>query len=211
MSDAEAGLIPGQISSIITVIDTISKVYSDVKDPENIPLSFQDTARRLPLIHNTLGVINTHIIGHSPDEESYKEITSVVSKCKDKAFRLEIMFRKVVPQTNTPRLERYGLAVRVFGEGNRVEALTKGILEDIKLLAGNQAVKAATEVEVGKLDKAIEELAAMRPSLPGGTPKNSVNNYGPGTQNANTGDGTQNNNTGPGKLFVGEKQYFGED
>jgi hypothetical protein len=210
MSDAEAGL-PGQISSVITVIETIAKVYSDVKDPENIPLSFQDTARRLPLVQNTLRVTNAHIFKHSPDEEAYKEITSVISKCKDKAFRLEIMFRKVVPQTSTPRLERYGLAVRVFGEGNRVEALTKGIWEDIKLLAGNQTVKAATEVEVGKLDKAIEELAAMPPSLPEATSKNSFNNYGPGTQNANTGDGTQNNNTGPGKLFVGEKQYFGED
>jgi hypothetical protein len=82
----------------------------------------------------------------------------------------------------------------------------KGMLEDIKLLVSNQAVKAITEAEVEKLVKAIEEMSAMPPSLPEDSPGNSINNYGFGTINANTGIGTQNNNTGSGKLFIGEKQ-----
>ena len=211
MSGAEAGLVLGLISSIITVIDTIVKVYNDVKDAEGVPITFREITRRLPLIRDTLRIAEAHINGHSLDEESCRAIKPIVEGSKDKALRLEIMFRKVVPQANVSRLDRYRIAVRALGKGNRVETLMKGMLEDVQLLAGNHAIKAATEAEVGKLIKAIEELSAMPSSMSEDMSGNSIYNYGSGTQNVNAGDGTQNNNTGSGKQFIGERQYFGKE
>ena len=210
MSGAEAGLVLGLISSTITIIDTIVKVYNDVKDAGGIPITFREITRRLPLIRNTLGIAEAHITKGSLDGESGRAIKPIVEGCKDKALRLEIMFRKVVPQANISGLDRYRIAIRALGKGNQVEALMKGMLEDVQLLAGNYAIKASTEAEVERLVKAIEELSAMPPSLSKDTPGDSINNYGSGTLNANAGDGTQNNNTGSGKQFIGEKQYFGE-
>ena len=157
MSGAEAGLVLGLISSIITVIDTIVKVCKDVKDAEGIPMTFREITQRLPLIQDTLRIAEAHIDERSLDEESCRAIRPVVEGCKDKALRLEIMFRKVVPQANITRLDRYRIAVRALGKGNRVEALMKGMLEDVQLLAGNHAIKASSKAEVGKLIKAIEE------------------------------------------------------
>ena len=211
MSGAEASLVLGLISSIITVIDTIVKVYNDVKDAEGIPMTFREIAQRLPLIQDTLRISEAHINECSLDEESCRAIKPIVEGCKDKALRLEIMFRKVVPQVNITRLDRYRVAVRALGKGNRVEALMKGVLEDVQLLAGNHAIKASTKAEVGKLIKAIEELSVIPPSISEDTSGYSINNCGFGTQNVNTGDGTQNINIGGGKQFIGERQYFGKD
>jgi len=210
MSGAEAGLVLGLISSIITVIDTIVKVYNDVKEAEGIPTTFREITRRLPLVRDTLRIADTHITERSLDKESCRAIKPILEGCKDKAVRLEIVFRKVVPQGNILRLDRYRIAIRALGKGNKVEALMKGMLEDIQLLAGNYVIKALTAAEVAKLVKAIEEISEMPPSLSEDTPGNSINSYGSGTLNANAGDGTQNNNTGSGRQFIGEKQYFGK-
>lgn len=215
MSATEAGLVLGLISSIITVVDTIAKVYGDVKDAEGIPMAFQEITRRLPLLRDTLRIAEVHITEGGLDEESCRAIKPALAGCKDKALRLEIMFRKVIPQASTPRPERYRLAVNALGEGNQVETLIKGMLEDVILLTGDQVVKATTKAEVEKLIKAIEELSAMPPLVlkdtSKDTPRNSINNYSSGITNANTSKGTQNNNNANGKQFIGTNQYFGED
>jgi hypothetical protein len=209
MLGAEVDLVLGLISSIITVLNTITKVYSDVKDTEGIPTEFQEITQRLPIIQATLRIAKAHISTRGLDEESCRAIKAPIKGCKDKALRLEIIFRKVVPQASAERYERYRLAVHALGEGYRVETLMKGMLEDIKLLARNQAVEAATETEVGKPIQVIKEMARP-PSLLEDTPGNSINNVGRGTINANTDKGTQNNNNANGKQFIGQNQYFGK-
>ncbi|OCK76161.1 SesA protein, partial [Lepidopterella palustris CBS 459.81] len=199
------------INNITSTLDTTAEVYANIKDGEDLPQAFHEVAKKVELVVGTLRIAKTHILKSTPDEKSCKEIKPTVERCKEKASRLENIFHQVVPQASTPRPERYRLAVTALGKGNRVETLMKGMLEDVKLLAGNQAVKAATEAEIGKLVKAIEELVAMPPSLSEDTPGNSINNYGSGTVNANTGEGTQNNNTGSGKQFNGQYQYFGKN
>lgn len=210
MSGAEAGLVLGLVSGTITIIDTVIKVYNDVQDAHGIPSTFREITQRLPLIRNTLGMAEAHIVEGSLDEESCRAIEPIIEGCRDKALHLETIFRRVVPQANISSLDRYRIALRALGKGNRVEVLMKGMLADVQLLAGNQAFK-INEVEIGRLVKAIEELSAMPPSLPEDRPVDSINNYGYGTIFTNTGGGTQNNNTGSGKQFVGEKQYFGKE
>lgn len=206
----EVDPVLGLISSVITVLDTITKVYGDVKDAEAVPKEFREITQRLPIIQATLRIVKAHISTRSLDEESCRAIEGPIQGCKDKALRLEIIFRKVVPQASPERRECYHVAIDALGKGYQVEALIEGILRDIKWLAENPAVNAATEAEVQKLSKAIEELSVMPASQSDDTPRNSMNNYGSGTLNANIDKGNQNNNNASGKQFIGQNQYFGK-
>jgi hypothetical protein len=212
MSGAEAILVLGVISSVITVVETIVKIYNDVKEADGIPATFREAARRLPLVRDTLRIAESRIHDRSLDEEGCRAIKPTVEECKDKALRLELVFRKVMPQGEFSRLERYRIAIRALGQESKVETLMTAMLGDVQLLAQNHAVKAATEAQVGMLAKAIEELAAMPPSMAEeAVEKSSISNYGSGTQNVNTGAGSQNNNTGGGRQFIGENLYFGKE
>ena len=172
---AEVDPVLGLISSVITVLDTITKVYGDVKDAEAVPKEFREITQQLPIIQATLRIVKAHISTRSLDEESCRAIKGPIQGCKDKALRLEIIFRKVVPQASPERLECYRVAIGALGEGYQVEALIDGILRDIKWLAENPAVNAVTEAEaeVQKLAKAIEGLSVMQSD---DAPRNSMNN-----------------------------------
>ncbi|PVH70778.1 hypothetical protein DL98DRAFT_617987 [Cadophora sp. DSE1049] len=221
MSATEADLVVGLISSIIAVLGTIAKVYAAAKDAEDVPTTFREIAQQLPFFRDTLQIVEERINTRRPDDESSRSIKPALAGCKDKALRLEIMFRKVVhvqimlhdsvKLANISRFEHRRLAADTLGKGNPVGSLMNGMLEDVKQLAENHIVKAAAEADIGKLVKAIEELSAMPPSLSEDASGKSINNYGPGTQNVNAGEGTQNNNTGKGRQFIGQNQYFGKD
>jgi hypothetical protein len=204
---AEVDPVLGLISSVITVLDTITKIYRYVKDVEAVPKEFREITQRLPIIQAILQIVKAHISTRSLGEESCRAIKGPIQGCKDKALRLEIIFRKVVPQASPERLECYRVAIGALGEGYQVEALIDGILRDIKWLAENPAVNAVTEAEaeVQKLAKAIEELSVVPASQ---SDENSINNYGSGTLNANIDKGNQNNNNASGKQFIGQNQYF---
>jgi hypothetical protein len=53
---AEVDPVLGLISSVITVLDTITKVYGDVKDAEAVPKEFREITKdsRVPIIQATL-------------------------------------------------------------------------------------------------------------------------------------------------------------
>ncbi|KAH8694325.1 ankyrin repeat-containing domain protein [Phaeosphaeriaceae sp. PMI808] len=210
MSGAEAGQVVGLISSLIAVLNIIGKLYSGVKDAEDIPITFREIARPLLVVQDTLRVAQALINTRGLDEESCSEIKPTMERCKDKALRLETVFRKVTPQASISRHDRYRLAANAFGKESRVETLTKEMLEDVKLLAENPIVKAETEAEVRKLVRAIEELSMLPPPLLEDAPRHPINNYGSGTVNANTGSGTANNNTSSGRQYNGQNQYFGD-
>ncbi|KAH8591315.1 hypothetical protein B0O99DRAFT_663707 [Bisporella sp. PMI_857] len=213
MSGSEGGLVIGWISGTIAIIDAITKVYDATQDAEGLPQAFREVTQRLPLVRDTLQATEGHMKRYNLGDESCIAMKPVVEGCKDKAVRLETIFQKVIPQADTSRLDRYYKAVRTLGKGNRVEALMKGMLEDVQLLAGNHAIKAATEAQIEQLAKAIEELSGISPSLPEHISEDSspaITNYGSGPQNIHSGLGDQNNNTGSGKQYIAQTQNFGK-
>lgn len=85
------------------------------------------------------------------------------------------MFKDVIPQADASRMERYLLAARTLGKGGTVESLMKGVLEDVQLLASSRVMELATEASIAALmRKAIEEVAAIPPSLPDGIPPDPI-------------------------------------
>ncbi|KAL5610683.1 hypothetical protein FOBRF1_006800 [Fusarium oxysporum] len=200
MSGAE---IIGLISGIIGILDAAIKVYSTATDASGLPEAFRTVVQRLPLVKETLQTALKHLNASSSNEELYKAIKPIVDGCADKAARLEVIFRKVIPEVDSSRIERYFFAVKTLGKGNKVESLMKGILEDLQLLVGNRVMKLATKTELGTLVEATKEVEAIPPSLQNERSISSINNYGSGPQNVHTGSGPQNNNNGPGQQFIG--------
>ncbi|ETS77351.1 hypothetical protein PFICI_11225 [Pestalotiopsis fici W106-1] len=200
MSGAE---IIGVVSAIIAILDAAVKVYDTVSDASGLPLAFRDVARRLPLVTETMQTVRQHLDSCNPDESVYKAVEPIADSCKDKASRLERIFREVIPQESASRMQRYKLAFRTLGKGSLVESLMKGILDDVQLLAGNHIMKLGTEADLRRLAEASDEVSTLPPSLPSNTWHGSINNHGSGFQNINTGSGRQINNNGAGQQFIG--------
>ncbi|KAL2007644.1 hypothetical protein VTN00DRAFT_7626 [Thermoascus crustaceus] len=83
--------------------------------------------------------------------------------CKSKAETLSRIFEEVAPKSTTSRTKRYSAALRMIGKENQVEALMKGILMDVQMLAAdhtikaaNHAIEAATQEQVRQLEEAIK-------------------------------------------------------
>lgn len=145
MLGAEAIIVLGVISSIITIVDGTKQVYDAAKNAEGLLKAFHEVADRLLIIRNILDLAKQYINKGDVDEDSCKGVKHVVNTCEKKAKKLNKLFHKVIPTDGALRLERYILAVRTLDKGNQVEVLMKGMLEDIQLLAYEHSMKTATK------------------------------------------------------------------
>ena len=165
MSGAEAIAILGIISSVISIVDGTKQVYDAASNTNGLPEAFREVAARLPIVREILDSAERHIKEGGTNEDSCKAAKNVVEDCQSRAQKLEKLFQDVIPVDGASRAERYISAVKAVGKGNRVETLMKGMLEDLKLLAIKHGMVTETDRREKELIKAIEELAALRPSL----------------------------------------------
>lgn len=204
MSGAE---VIGLVSGILTIIDTISKLYSAIENTHNLPQAFREVGRRLPLIQDTLKIAEERM-NRNDHGTTYAAIRPAVKSCKETAERLKQILQELAPGPDSSRVQRYRLAVRMLGKDSQVEKLMKSILEDVYLLAGNQAIRAATEAQVGEVLKAIQYMSNVPPSALYAVRSHTFAHYGTGYQINNTCQGTQNVNTGHGNQFTAHSMTF---
>ncbi|OBT95231.2 hypothetical protein VE01_07574 [Pseudogymnoascus verrucosus] len=208
MSGAEAGLVLGTISAIISIIDATKKVYEAVEDEVGLPTNFKKSATKLPLILKLLEHAEEYV-NNETDESIKAAFTPTLEDCKVQAIQLQELFEKVMPGEGDSRWDRYMKAARTIGEGGRVESLVGRILDDLQLLA-TRFPEVTTSRGKDQLATAIEEVTKMEPSLPDGfeqTP--AYAHYGSGAQNVHLGGGNQYIN-GPGNQLNGPgNQYNG--
>ncbi|KAH9206205.1 hypothetical protein DL95DRAFT_429663 [Leptodontidium sp. 2 PMI_412] len=191
MSGAEASLVLDLISSVIAIFDATKKVYDAAADSTGLPEAFREVAGRLPIVRTILGSVEQHISDGKVDEETCKAIKPVV-----------------IPPGDASRLDRYINAARTLGKGGRVESWMKGILEDVQLLASNHAM---TAIEVESINKAIEEVSDIEPSIPDSVLQETAstnNNFGNGPMTNNNVSGNQFNmtNNSTGEQYQAETQ-----
>lgn len=166
MSGTEAVAVVGIISSIISIIDGTKQVYDAITSTQGLPEAFREVASRLPIITSILSAAEQCIKAEGVSEELCKGTKPVIQACQEKAKKLEVLFRKVIPSDNASRRERYLSAIRTLGKGNEVEKLMKGILEDSQLLVGEHHMRIAAKVQLEKVVKAINEVSAIPLSVP---------------------------------------------
>lgn len=162
MSGAEAIAILGIISSVISIVDGTKQVYDAASNTNGLPEAFREVAARLPIVCGILDSAKRLIIAGDTNEESCKAAMNVVESCQSKAQNLEEIFKKVIPADDASRSERYTLAVKSLGKGNRVETLMKGMLEDLQLLAINHGMVTKTDMREQELAKGIKEVAGPK-------------------------------------------------
>jgi len=185
MSGAEAIVVLGLISSIISIVDGTKQIYDAATNAQGLPEAFRDVAGRLPIVRNILGSAKLHIDQGDVDEDSCRGVKQVVEACQKKAKRLDELFHKAIPADGTSDLKRYYKAVKAYGKGNEVENLMKGMLEDVQLLACQRGMKTATQAQQEEIAQAIREVSTIAPSMPEHEFQETgftANNSGPGTQ-----------------------------
>jgi hypothetical protein len=182
MSGAEAILVLGLISSIISFVDGTKQVYDAATSAEGLPEAFREVAGRLPIVTNILDASKQYIKEGHVNEDSCKGVKHVVEACLGKAKKLDDLFQKVIPGDSASRRQQYVSAVRTLGKGNEVEKLMKGILEDVQLLACERDMKIAIKVQQEQIAKAITEISAVPPSVPENEASFTANYSGSGTQ-----------------------------
>jgi hypothetical protein len=157
MAGAEAVLVLGVISSIISIVDGIKQVYDAATDAESLPEEFREVRNRLPIVVNNLGFAKEYIHGGSANEKSCKGVKPIVKACEMKAKKLDDLFRKVIPADGASRREIYLSAAKTLGTGGQVESLMKGILEDIQLVTSEHGMRIGTKSEQERLARAFTE------------------------------------------------------
>lgn len=196
------------MSSIVAVLKTVAKLYSDIEDAGDIPGALRDSSQLLPTIRDALQTFRTHTSTYCGDDEACRETQAILRRCLERALQLETVFRRVSPHASTPGHVRYLLSAPAPGKDSRVETLVKDMLEDVKLLAESPAVRPGMEAEVEKLAKATKSVFTLTPPTLKNASGELINNCGSGTINANTGSGTANSNSSSGQQYVAQNQTF---
>lgn len=122
------------ISATITFIRAAQDIYKTAKDAKGLPEAVREVAARLPIIENILNTAKQNIEGRSVNEEECNSIKPIIESCNLRAKKLEELFNEAVPKEGERDLRRYWKAVKKYGQGNQVEKLMKGLLEDMQLL-----------------------------------------------------------------------------
>ncbi|EWG38466.1 hypothetical protein FVEG_14892 [Fusarium verticillioides 7600] len=152
----------GLITATIRTVEIILDIYKVLKDTESLPEAFNKVVKRLPLVQSNFPTI-ARSISTDADEENYQAIRSTMKKCKVKAEHWKEIFDAVASWEGTISLGRYKMATWRSGKINRVEVLTREMLEDVGFLVENRSVQVATQPRVALLDEAIDDLSRMPP------------------------------------------------
>ena len=185
MSGAEVVSILNLISSIITIVNQIEKVYDASTDRRGLPETFREALARLPVVRATLESAKEPFEKGEVDEASYTGVIQIVEACQSKVHKLESIIQETIPADGASFLKRYYEAVKALGKGNKVEKLVKSILRDVQLLAGERCMRIATASQQKQISQAITDVSALPSSVPEHVFQDSAfaaNNLGPGTQ-----------------------------
>lgn len=161
------------IASAITIISTVSNIYESLKDIQGLPKAFKEVGQNLNLADETLKLARTQLESQNVSEPTKEAITTVLKDCERKATSLNRIFEEIskVEEGGKKAKDWAGLAnlyrkiVLRLGKVHRVETLMQGILNGLKGLAIHKVFSTEHQEQVDKLERAIESLSKVEPSL----------------------------------------------
>lgn len=164
MSSAEAGLVIGLISGVISIIEATKTVYDAAKDAKDQPEAFGQVAARLPIVTEILRSAEER--ASALEETALEALEHTLESCKAKAENLKTIFQEVIRKDDDKWYDRYKKALSTLGNGDEVECLMEGILKDIQVLICERLKGAAIEAQVKEIEEAINQMNEMPCSLP---------------------------------------------
>ncbi|RYC84217.1 hypothetical protein BFJ63_vAg12903 [Fusarium oxysporum f. sp. narcissi] len=196
-----AATIIDLISTTITTLEAATGHYSVVKGDKGLPEAFHEASRGLLLVGWALQTAKTQLGGRDLAGDPQSAMDSL-KECNTNAELSKNIFNAVAQAPETLRFECYKEAVRQEGKGRTMEVLVIGMMNNVYVLAKNNAIRAGLEDQVHALRGAIEQLSKMEPSVPKEGSDNTYNHYSSGDQ-FNAPEGTQNITKGNGPQFPG--------
>lgn len=189
----------GAISGVIGILNSSIEVYDGVKKDKKLPETLKIVRSRMPVILDTLRICADKLRPneHSMPVDICDALDDILSACKEKAGKLERIFKNVIP-AETDSWERYLKVLRRFGKGNQVEELMEALTKDVQLLVNHDAVSSATPEQNDQLEYIVEEMQSLRSSIAEEQhqPLRFESGGGAQTNNVNSGSGQQINNNG---------------
>jgi cob(I)alamin adenosyltransferase len=191
----------GGISAVISIIDAATKIYNKARKDMKLSEAFDAVGDRLPIIVEILQMCKKDLEHReqSMPANACEALEKIIDACDEKAQRLREIFEKVIPGEKDAWERRYIKIFRRLGKGNKIEELMVSITQDIQLLVNNHAVKSIKPEQNSELEKIIDDMKAVRSSVPEDDHLDMGFNSGggPQTNNINTGSGQQINNNAP--------------
>lgn len=200
------------IASTIGVIGSILATYNTIGKIANLPKSFNEIRKQLPLVQSTLrdaqGCFNDPEL---PDEQ-VQAIMAIINPCNKAAMHLNRIFDEIETQCKGDQNENDWERVRVKyhralrgKKAHRVEVLMCDILKGVQKLALSRELKSAMQKNLQVTEKAIEGISKTEPTLP------DSDFDSPGTINASQtvaeGSNAQQNNTQGGSHIFNSAKY----
>ncbi|VUC35724.1 unnamed protein product [Clonostachys rosea] len=205
MPATDAYLAQRQIGETIRALEKTKDNKDHLEGAEDLPPVFIKMDNSVAVVLDFFKTVQDHSLKSSLGEGDYQAVKGPLEVAKQKASRLEEIFFEMVPDADTPRQDRYRKAA---GKDGRVEELVKAILNIALDLAGKSAFERLAEDHVETLQKGLEEVSKIQPSLLEDQAEQSFHHSGSGSNIINYGPGPQNNNTGSGFQFNGAIKNF---
>ncbi|KAI9674017.1 MAG: hypothetical protein M1829_003860 [Trizodia sp. TS-e1964] len=209
MSGAELLAVVGGISAILGIANSISDIYSAVKDLHGLPKAFSIVASRLSIVREILDSANRRVEAEE-DQALCKAIKPIVERCRENINALEDIFESVKPGEDVKKVQRYYKAVKAKGKGGKVESLMTDVIRDVHLLSSQRGTNTATADQQKEILVAIQALAVVPPSVPDNEfhdPGFSMNQSGQGNSQQYTANGDVYS-LGGGKQYNARNQTF---
>ncbi|OBT69193.1 hypothetical protein VE03_01933 [Pseudogymnoascus sp. 23342-1-I1] len=154
---AEASLVLGIISSIISIVTAAKNIYDVAKDKSGLPRAFHHVAAKLPIVLVILKQASDYAQRPEVDEDTRDAFQGILSRCETSAKELREIFEKSIPKEGASRFDRSVTAARTVRKGSRVEDLIAEILKEIALLLASSSF--ASQNLIQKFDEALEKVS----------------------------------------------------
>lgn len=170
---AEFMAVAGVISSVITIIDTVKKVYDAVQDTSGLPEEFRAVRGQLPTVAIILDDAHAHTETGQLNQVTIDAIAPLVAQCKERATKLEEIFKAVLPEVDASTTRRGLKAIQALRKAGKVKKLWKQMMEVVLVLATRHGMETATARQVDELKESIEKISNMGPPLSDSESENS--------------------------------------
>lgn len=196
------------IASVIGLLGAMTTTYTTIKKIAGLPKAFDKVRDDFPFVQSIFrDAQNRFIDGQQPSDQESKAALAIVNPCHDKVKELKRIFDEVEAECKKDQDAMDWARIRVAyhkalrgSKAQRVESLMKDILQDLQKLALSQLFKSAMKKELQAIEKAIEELSKVEPSLADSEFESRGDIYASQTV-AEGATAQQNNSQGDGNTF----------
>jgi hypothetical protein len=217
MSGAEAGLVLGLVSAVITICEAAHEIWEAVEDQSGLTVGLRRAAEELPLAATSLEQakvnLNAALRAGTISEDSNSAIEQSLRSCKESADYVRQTFREYLPTKDDHRKTRISKAYTLRRRSKKIQEHVRHIMRGIETLAQHQVLHDAQILE--DIKAAIEELELSdndegKSQITESGDINNLSGNATLRKNVNSSSGKQYVSTESSVQHIAENMYMGK-